>query len=39
MGEDMRVFKVLLDNHEKRIEEYRDEKRAERLAEREKNEV
>jgi hypothetical protein len=36
MGEDMRVFKVLLDNHEKRIEEYRDEKRAERLAEREK---
>lgn len=34
MGEDMRVFKVLLDNHEKRIEEYRDEKRAERLAER-----
>jgi hypothetical protein len=36
MGEDMRQFKVLLDGHEKRIEEYRDKKRAERLAEREK---
>jgi hypothetical protein len=32
MGEDMRQFKVLLDGHEKRIKEYRDKKRAERLA-------
>ena len=39
MGEDMRAFKVLIDGHEKRIEEYRAEKRAARLAEREKNEV
>lgn len=37
MGEDMRQFKVLLDGHEKRIKEYRDKKRAERLAEREKD--
>jgi hypothetical protein len=34
MGEDMRQFKVLLDGHEKRIKEYRDKKRAERLADR-----
>ena len=34
MGEDMRQFKALLDGHEKRIEEYRDKKRAERLADR-----
>jgi tRNA G37 N-methylase TrmD len=34
MGEDMRQFKVLLDGHKKRIEEYRDKKRAERLADR-----
>ena len=38
MGDDMRQFKVLIDGHEKRIEEYRDKKREERLAEREKNE-
>jgi hypothetical protein len=31
MGEDMRQFKVLIDGHEKRIEEYRDKKREERL--------
>ena len=39
MGEDMRQFKVLIDGHEKRIEEYRDKKREERLAERDKNET
>ena len=34
MGEDMRQFRILLDGHEKRIEEYRDKKRAEILPER-----
>lgn len=38
MGEDMRVFKVLLDGHEKRVKAYRDKKREERLSEREKHE-
>lgn len=35
MGEDMRQFKVLLDNHQKQITEYREKQREER----EKHEV